>query len=166
MVNGTNSERPASEPQDVPSSRSPALEPLQALVGTWFVEMIHVALPDPVHGLKTYTWLEGRHFLVERSHFDHPDVPDSIAMIGADDSDEGLSQHYFDSRGVSRIYKMTLRAGRWHVWRDAPGFSQRFMGELSDDGQTIEVLGERSSDGVTWERDFTHTYTRGKGNGQ
>ena len=163
MANSTNSKRQAPEPSDVPSTRSPALEPLHVLVGTWFIEMTHVALPDPVHGLKTYAWLEGGHFLIERSHFDHPDVPDSIAIIGADDSGEGLSEHYFDSRGVSRVCQMTLRDGRWNVWRDAPGFSQHFTGTFSDDGKTIEVVGELSKDGVNWEHDFTHTYSRGKG---
>lgn len=124
--------------------------------------MTHVALPDTVHGQKTFEWLEGGHFLIERSHFDHPDVPDSIAVIGADETDKGLSQHYFDSRGVLRVFKVSLSEGTWKVWRDAPGFSQRFTGKVSEDGNTIEVSGELSKDGVEWEHDFTHTYTRAK----
>jgi hypothetical protein len=163
MTDDTHPDQPAPQPTDVPGARSPALEPLQALVGSWFVNMTHVALPDPVHGVKTYAWLEGGHFLVERGHFDHPDVPDSVAIIGADDSGEGLAQHYFDSRGVLRVYRMRLSDGIWTLWRDAPGFSQRFTGRFSGDGSTIEVAGELSKDGVKWEPDFTQTYTRGKG---
>ena len=163
MADSTNLKPQAPVPNDVPNTRSPALEPLQALVGTWFVKMTHVALPDTVHGQKTYEWLEGGHFLIERSHFDHPDVPDSITIIGADDSSEGLSEHYFDSRGVSRVYKMNLSDGTWNVWRDTPGFSQRFTGKFSDDGKTIESSWELSKDGVNWEHDLTLTYTRGKG---
>jgi len=125
--------------------------------------MTHVAFQDTVHGQQTYEWLEGGHFLIAHSHFDHPDVPDSISIIGADNSGEGLSEHYFDSRGVLRVYKMSLSEGTWTVWRDAPGFSQRFTGKFSDAADTIEVLGELSKDGVNWEHDFTHTYTRGKG---
>ena len=89
-------------------------------------------------------------------------MPDSLTVIGADDAGEELSGRYFDSRGVSRLLRMTLRDGIWTVRRDAPGFSQRFTGSFSDDGNSIEVLGELSNDGVTWERDFTHTYSRGK----
>ncbi len=162
MTDSTMSKQQSPQPQDVPSARSPALESLQALVGTWFIKMTHVALPDTVHGHKAFEWLEGGHFLIARSHFDHPDVPDTISVIGADDSGEGLSEHYFDSRGVLRVLEMSLSDRIWKVWRDAPGFSQRFTGTFSDDGNTIEVLGELSKDGVDWQRDFTHTYTRGK----
>jgi hypothetical protein len=145
---------------DLPNTRLPELDALNALVGRWAVEFKHVALPDVVHGQKTYEWLEGRHFLIEHSHMDHPDVPDSISVTGADDSGEGLTQHYFDSRGVSRAYKMRLEDGVWTIWRDAPGFSQRFAGTFSEDGKTIHVLGELSKDGVTWTRDFEQIYKK------
>jgi hypothetical protein len=71
-----------------------------------------------------------------------------------------LGVHYFDSRGVLRVMKMSLKDGIWKVWRDAPGFSQRFTGGFGDDGKTIEVSGDLSKDGVNWQHDFTHTYTR------
>jgi hypothetical protein len=157
MGNNTNQAQPA---PDLPRKRSPDLEALNALVGTWTTAFTHVALPDTVRGQKTYEWLEGNHFLIERSHMEHPEVPDSIGIIGADDSGEGLAQHYFDSRGVARIYKMSLRDGTWKAWRDEPGFSQRFTGEFSDDGNTIKMLGELSKDGVKWERDFEQIYTK------
>ncbi len=160
MASKTNSKQQSTQPKDVPSRRSPALEPLDALVGTWSIEMTHVALPDAVHGQKVFEWLEGGYFLIERSRFEHPDVPDSISMIGAADSDAPLGMHYFDSRGVLRVMKMSLSSGIWKVWRDAPGFSQRFTGAFGDDGKTIEVSGDLSKDGVNWQHDFTHTYTR------
>lgn len=157
MTDNTN---PKQQAPDLPGTRSPALEPLNALVGKWSIEMTHVALPDTVHGQTTYEWLEGRRFLIVRSRTEHPDIPDSIAVIGADDSGEGLAEHYFDSRGVSRVYQMSLSDGTWNMWRDAPGFSQRFTGTFSDDGKTIKVLGELLRDGVNWERDFEQTYTK------
>lgn len=163
MADNTNHKQQTPQPTDIPATRSPALEPLSALVGVWFVEMTHVKLPDTVHGQKTFEWLEGGHFLLERSRFDHPDVPDSISIYGAGDSDAPLGVHYFDSRGVLRVSKMSLSDGTWKVWRDAPGFSQRFTGKFGEGGKTIEVSGELSKDGVNWEHDFTHTYTRGKG---
>lgn len=160
MAKETNPKPQVTRSSDVPTPHSPALEPLDALVGTWSVEFRHVALPDPVPGRKTFEWLEGGHFLIERSRMEHPEVPDHIGIIGADDLGEELAEHYFDSRGVSRIYRMSLKDGIWKIWRDAPGFSQRFTGRFSDDGKTIEVLGELSRDGVRWERDFEQTYTK------
>jgi hypothetical protein len=65
-----------------------------------------------------------------------------------------------DSRGISRIYQMSLSEGVWKLWRDQPGFSQRFTGTFSDDGRTISGRMEKSSDGLQWELDFDLTYTR------
>jgi hypothetical protein len=160
MASNTNHKGQAPQLTDVPATRSPALEPLNALVGVWSIEFIHVALPDPVHGQKTFEWLEGGHFLIERSHMEHPEVPDSISIYSTDNAARGLAQHYFDSRGVYRVMKMSLRDGTWKVWRDEPGFSQRFTGTFSDDGNTIKILGELSKDGVKWERDFEQIYTK------
>ena len=46
------------------------------------------------------------------------------------------------------------------MWRDAPGFSQRFTGRVSDDGGTINGAWESSTDGVSWTHDFDLMYTR------
>ena len=37
---------------------------------------------------------------------------------------------YFDSRGVRRIYGVSLEDGVLRMWRDAPGFDQRFCATL------------------------------------
>ena len=161
MEDNTNQAQPA---PDLPGKRSPALEALNALVGTWATAFTHVALPDTIQGRTTFEWLEGGQFLIVRSFPEHFEVPEMIGIIGTDDSGEGLAQHYFDSRGVARLYQMSLHDGIWKTWRDAPGFSQRFTGTFSDDGTTITVLGELSRDGVRWERDFEQIYTRGSVN--
>jgi hypothetical protein len=44
-----------------------------------------------------------------------------IAIIGAADEPESFRQYYFDSRGVHRIYEMTLADGGWMLWRDRAG---------------------------------------------
>ena len=67
---------------------------------------------------------------------------------------------YLDSRGVSRIYQMTLSADIWTIWREFPGFSQRFNGMFSDDNHVITARWDKSSDGSNWEHDFDLTYTR------
>jgi hypothetical protein len=46
--------------------------------------------------------MPGEQFLIQRWEVDHPDAPDGLAVIGA--ADDGYVQHYFDSRGVARVY--------------------------------------------------------------
>jgi hypothetical protein len=142
-------------------ARGAALERLNALVGEWEVQGANPFDPSaPVRGMTTFTWLEGEFFLLERSTIEHDDFPDSVSIIGCDDTTGRLIQSYSDSRGVYRIYEMSLDGGAWKLWRAAPSFSQRFTGTFSDDGRTIAGPWERSSDGSTWEHDFDLTYTK------
>jgi hypothetical protein len=82
------------------------------------------------------------------------------AVIGRDESAETYSMLYFDSRGVSRIYEMSLEGGVWKTHREAPGFWQRFTATFNDDGTTINGCWEKSSDGSIWELDLNWSYTR------
>jgi hypothetical protein len=153
-------DRNSSEPpqQQTPNS---ALKRLDALVGDWEMEGPNPFDPAAVlRGRANFEWLEGRRFLVQRWNVEHPDFPDGIAIIGYDDSTGDYSQHYFDSRGVSRIYKMSLSAGVWRLWRDDPDFAQRFTGTFEDNGNTIKGRWENSSDGSKWEVDFHLTYKK------
>jgi hypothetical protein len=108
----------------------------------------------------SFEWLEGRRFLVQRWHVDHPDAPDGIAIIGWDGERATYLQHYFDSRGVRRVYEMSLAAGVWKLRRTALGFSQRFSGSFDESADTISGTWEKSTDGSTWEHDFDLTYMR------
>ena len=67
---------------------------------------------------------------------------------------------YFDERGVSRRYEVSLLDNVWKWWRNAPEFSQRFAGTIAADGRTIVSSGELSRDGAPWEPDLALTYTR------
>ena len=91
---------------------------------------------------------------------EHPDFPDGIQIIGWDDAVGHYAAHYFDSRGLARRYEMSMDDGVWTMWRDEPGFSQRFTGTFGDGGRTITGRWERSSDGSTWEHDFDLTYRK------
>ncbi|MGH2946296.1 MAG: hypothetical protein ACRDPC_08565 [Solirubrobacteraceae bacterium] len=134
------------------------LAPLHALVGTWTIEATHPAYPSTVvTGRTTFEWLEGERFLIQRSRTDHPDFPDSIAILGAD---EQLAMHYYDSRGVHRVYAMSVSEGVWRMWRDAPGFSQRFTGTFGDGGDTIAGRGQLARDDSTWDDDLVITFHR------
>ena len=151
------------------------LEQLSWLVGTWATQATHPAMPGVVvHGSTEIEWLEGERFLIIRGRTDHADFPDSISIIGITDADRvedtaagdgpsigdaELSMHYFDSRGVFRLYLANIDEQAWRYWRDTPGFSQRFTGTRSDDGDTIDGTSQLRRD-TTWEDDLQITYRR------
>jgi hypothetical protein len=71
-----------------------------------------------------------------------------------------VSLHYYDSRGVHRVYSLEMSGDVLEIARDASGFSQRFTGRLSDDGETLSGLWKLSTDGSTWDDDLEITYRR------
>ena len=115
---------------------------------------------EAIRGTSTFEWLDGRRFVIWRSHYDHAQIPDAITIIGV--TDGLLSMHYFDSRGVYRVYAASLDETTWRFWREAsaPDFSQRFTGTFGDDGNTITGRGEMSKDGDAWEDDLALDYRR------
>jgi hypothetical protein len=138
----------------------PEFQGWQRLVGTWATEATHPGLPGTVvTGQATFEWLEDQRFLIQRSHYDHPEIPDAIAVTGIIDGKP--SMHYFDPRGVHREFAVEISADTWRFWNDAPGFSQRFTHTLSDDDNAINGQAELSrDDGATWEPDLAITYRR------
>jgi hypothetical protein len=140
---------------------NPALAPLSALVGTWNAIGTHPLVPGTTfHGRTTFDWIEGGAFLIMHSQIDEPEIPSGIAVFGSDDTTGECSMLYFDERGVSRRYEVSLQDRVWKWWRNAPGFSQRFTGAIAADGRTILSRGELSRDGTSWEPDLQLTYTR------
>jgi hypothetical protein len=140
---------------------NPALEPLTVLVGKWKTVGAHPMVPGTTfHGRTSFSWIEGGAFLVMHSEIDEPGIPSAVAVFGTDDATNACFMLYFDERGVSRKYDVTLRDNTWKWWRTAPGFSQQFTGRIVDDGRTIIGKGELSRDGVKWEGDLELTYTR------
>jgi hypothetical protein len=154
----------------------PTLAPLARLVGNWTTEATHPAMPGLlVRGTASVEWLEGERFLMVRSRTDHPDFPDAMSIIGEMDRDrvEGagepaaraqssLRMHYFDSRGVFRVYETRVTDQAWEWWRDAAGFSQRFIGRFAEAGGTIMGSSELCKDNVHWTEDLAITYRRHK----
>ncbi|MCC6801602.1 MAG: hypothetical protein IT319_01860 [Anaerolineae bacterium] len=143
---------------------NPSLEPFRVLIGTWDTVGTHPLVPGvTLHGRSSFEWIEGGAFLIMRSEIlDDARFPSGIAVFGHDDDQEGCAMVYFDQRGVSRIIQTTLSGNVWKTWRNAPGFSQRFTGTISEDGNTIVGMGELSRDGSTWEGDLSLTYTKVK----
>ncbi len=110
-------------------------------------------------------WLSGGQLLLQRWQVPVPEAPDGIAVIGPDRDGEAFLQHYFDSRGVVRLYEMSFTDGVWKLWRTKPDFSplkfsQRFNGTFGNGGETIAGRWETSTDGTAWEHDFELIYAR------
>jgi hypothetical protein len=143
-----------------------AMEALEPFVGEWDLDpRFSFPVPEGVTGRVVFEWMSGGRFLVERWEVTLPEAPDGIAIIGPDEGGDRYLQHYFDSRGVARVYRMGFADGLWTMSRTAPDFSpldfsQRWSGRFSDDGNTIEGAWEISNDGETWEKDFDLTYRR------
>ena len=110
-------------------------------------------------------------FVVFSSKGKPADVPDGISIIGGAPEGQPQPMHYFDSRGVKRLYLTTIEGSTWKIWLapgedwngpNGPGFNQRFIGEFSADGKTIDGRWERGmgAAGDAWELDFPMTYVR------
>src|ERR1044071_6557551 len=143
------------------------MDSLQRFVGTWVVE---AALPtDPAHPLQgrcTFEWMQGGQLLIQRIEIPAP-VPDSIAVIAPASTGKEYTLHYFDSRGVVRLYEMTFEQDVWRLLRTKQDFSaldfcQRFIGTFEDGGRIIRGAWEKSPDGTDWTIDFPLTYQIGR----
>lgn len=139
------------------------------LVGVWTTEATHPLLPGAViRGSSEIEWLDGEKFLILRSGYDHADIPNAISIIGDID---GLSMHYFDSRGVHRIYEVTVSDDAWQISMSSDAsagsfaspnapFSQRVVFTFENGDQTMSGRGSLSHDDVNWEDDLQIRYDR------
>jgi len=138
------------------ADRPPALGLLDVLVGEW--TQLVSGHGDPT-GTVSFEWALGERYLLQRTTLPAP-FPESLGVIEYDEPAGEFRQHYFDSRGVSRIYRMTFTGSEWTLLRTEPdfsdlGFAQRFAATIADDGRSVEGRWEQSHDGgTTWEHDF------------
>jgi hypothetical protein len=142
----------------------------EPLIGDWHGEgTIPIDPPMPIAVDATIERMG--EFLVLRSVGQPAEMPDSLSIIGGGPQGEPQPMHYFDARGVQRRFLMTLDGSTWTIRRapgedwngpNGPGFNQRFIGEISPDGTTIEGRWERGlgDAGDRWELDFPLTYVR------
>ena len=139
------------------------LEPFQALIGEWALELTHPSVADTVvRGRTAFEWLEGGRFLIQRAVNDHPDFPDSLCVIGVMEGESDLSMQYFDSRGVHRVYAIGFDGRELTLERDYPGFAQRARAMLDDDGSTLAGVWQLNQDDQGYRDDLAFTYRRGR----
>jgi hypothetical protein len=157
----------------VTESGSQARARLDVFVGEWVVEVRFpggepapsTAKEEGLQARSRFEWALDGQFLLQRTHVPVPEAPDSLAIISADLETGAYTQHYYDSRGVVRLYAMSLAGGEWTLMRESADFSpldfrQRFIGTFSQDGNTISGAWEKGSNGGGWEHDFDLTYRR------
>jgi hypothetical protein len=142
------------------------LKRLEPFVGEWRIEAPAFPLPPDLADAArtTFEWTLGGAFLLQRMSIPIPEAPDGLCVIAPDTSGVGYTQHYFDSRGVVRIYAMTFDGSDWTLERHTPDFSelsfhQRWTSRFSDE-DTIQGRWETSPDGRDWELDFELVYRR------
>jgi hypothetical protein len=137
------------------------LEQLEPLVGQWTLEAVFPdAPPGDVRGHAVFQWGPGEAFLVQRWEVSLPEAPDGVAIVAVDEDSGRLIQHYFDSRGVVRQYETSVEDRTWTLLKLSSGFAQRFRGEFSASGETIEGAWEKSDDDGEWEHDFRLIYRK------
>lgn len=152
-------------------SRASALARLDAFVGEWVMEVRFpgyqqsAATGDTPVARSRFEWILDRQYLLQRSEVPVPEAPDSLTIISVDPETGGYLQHYYDSRGVTRLYAMSLTGGVWTLTRESADFSpldfrQRFTGTFGQNGNTITGAWEKDVDGTGWTHDFDLTYRR------
>lgn len=146
--------------------RQTQLARLEPFVGEWSIDAPAFELAPEVADAARMSigWTLGGAYLLQRVSVPVPGAPEGLCVIGPD-ADGELLQHYYDSRGIARVYAMEFDGRDWTLERRRPDFSplsfhQRWIGAFSDDGAEIEGRWETSPDGEDWELDFELIYRR------
>jgi hypothetical protein len=140
---------------------NPALQALGFLIGTWRTEGTHPDVPDTTfHGRASFQWVQGGAFLIMHSEIDEAEIPSGVAMFGSDDGAERIYMLYFDERGVSRKFDVTVGVTEVTCRRDHPKFSQIMRLRVDGGRDLLFGSGRRSEDGAAWQDDLSLTYTR------
>ena len=149
-------------------NRADALGRLDVFVGEWVIEARfpgdQPTAEEGARGRSRFGWDLGRQYLVQRTEVPVPEAPDSLTIVSANPETGAYTQHYYDSRGTTRLYAMTLDDRVWTLTRESPDFSpldfaQRFTGTFSADATTISGAWETRLD-RDWRHDFALIYRR------
>ena len=142
------------------------MERLEPFIGTWKIE---AALPlppgvDDVEASTTFEWALDGAFVLQRAEISLEMAPNGLMVIAPKHDGDGYTQHYFDSRGVVRLYDMTFDGTVWTLTREREDFTpldfaQRYIGTFEGGGRVIRGTWEIEQDGA-WKKDFDLSYVR------
>jgi hypothetical protein len=140
---------------------NPQLKFFERIVGEWSTTGTHPAWPGVIlRGKVSFAWQDGGAFLVWRSEIDDPRFPDGIAIVGSDDGAGTIFISYFDERGISRKYDVTIDDTGFTMQRMDPKFSQRMTFTIQAGDSRIVSKGEMLREGAMWEDDLSQTFER------
>jgi len=143
---------------------NPALQKFEQFIGSWEMEIFNASfLPDAQATIKasaSFEWFEEGEFLIFRQGQKNKGTPWAIWFIGHDKDAPNYTVLYMDDQSSSRVYEMSFENTLWKVWRNGPGFRQRFTGAVNQEQKIISGNWERSVDGENWEHDFGLTYKK------
>lgn len=129
---------------------------LNRLLGTWEFTMHHRAMSEPVTGRQRYERVLNDAFVLQHWMYDHPNFPDAMGLLSED------RYHYFDVRGIVRVFDLAVEDAGWSMTCLDEGFSQRFTARFRGT-DAMDSSGEVSYDtGANWQADFSMTYHRVK----
>ena len=139
-----------------------ALQVFRPMIGVWNTVGTHGMIPNTtLHGRTTFSWHKsGLFILVESTIKEDVGIPDGLSIIGSDNTLGTYIMIYYDERGVSRHYQVSMDGHVMRWWREAPEFFQRNTLTFSEDKQTLFGKGEISKEGSTWEQDLNLTYSK------
>jgi hypothetical protein len=90
----------------------------EALTGDWHGEG---EFPDPLTKMSAEaTIVPMGELILFRSVAEPAELPDSVSIIGGAPEGEPQPMHYFDARGVKRLFLTAIEGSTWRIWR-APG---------------------------------------------
>ena len=111
-------------------------------------------MSEPVTGRQRYERVLDGAFVLQHWSYYHPDFPDAMALL----SDERC--HYFNIRGITRVFELEVDDARWSMIRLDEDISQRTTTHFRGP-DVMESTGEVSHpNGVSWQPDFTMSYQR------
>ncbi|HEY0010916.1 MAG TPA: hypothetical protein VGB97_03345 [Candidatus Paceibacterota bacterium] len=139
-----------------------SLQAFAPVIGEWKTAGTHGMIPDtPLHGHTSFSWHESGAFIVMQSSINEDvGIPHGLAILASDDALGTFAMAYYDERGVSRHYHLSIQDNVVKWWREQPSVSQRYSLTISEDGHTLTGKGEISKDGITWEQDLNLVYSK------
>jgi hypothetical protein len=136
------------------------IQQLERLVGSWTVNLrwspsTHklVGGPREIELPVEFGWLDSTPWLQYR-------FGPARWLIGGDEADRQFVVLYTDDRPALRVYRMTLERNIWKIWRNAPGFRQRFEGRLLANDRKIVAHWDKAEGTKPWTLDFDLVFRR------
>ena len=121
----------------------------EILIGTWNtsgeVLKTESAPATTLSATDTYRWLPGKHFIIHDADARFGEDPTrSMEVIGYDRASRKYVARSYDDRGVSELFKVSLKGKAWTIVGDAVRFKGRFSATHSSLTGLWELKGKKS----------------------